>query len=79
MFTGLSPMNICPWALTETVIRSSSRSWGWFATGRDTSMPRLIMGAVTMKTSSNTSTTSTKGVTLISPKAGLDRRLRRPR
>ena len=50
-------------------MRSSGSFFGWFATGSDTSMPRLIIGAVTMKTSSSTSTTSTSGVTLISPSA----------
>ncbi len=42
-------------------------------------MPRLIIGAVTMKTRSSTSTTSTMGVTLISPIMGDPRRERRPR
>ena len=51
-------------------MRSSGSICGWLATGSETSMPRLIMGAVTMKTRSSTSTTSTSGVTLISPEHG---------
>ena len=54
-------------------MRSSGRVCGWLATGSETSMPRLIIGAVTMKTSSSTSTTSTSGVTLISPMHGAAR------
>ena len=49
------------------------------AAGSETSIPRLIMGAVTMKTSSSTSTTSTSGVTLISPRAAVPLRDRSPR
>ena len=61
-------------------MRSSCGICGWSATGSDTSMPRLIIGAVTMNTSSSTSTTSTSGVTLISPSiAPLPRRERSPR
>src|SRR6516162_1138298 len=37
--------------------------------GRFTSMPRYIMGAVSMKISSSTKTTSTSGMTLISARA----------
>ena len=60
-------------------MRSSCGICGWLATGSETSMPRLIIGAVTMKTSSSTSTTSTSGVTLISPSIDALRRDRRPR
>ena len=67
MFTGWSATNTRPSARTETVMRSSGAICGWLATGSETSMPRLIIGAVTMKTRSSTSTTSTSGVTLISP------------
>ncbi len=76
MFTGRSPTMIRASAVTVTVIRSSGCLSGRFATGRDTSIPRLIIGAVTMKTSRSTSTTSTRGVTLISP---IIDPLRRPR
>src|SRR5439155_19050964 len=76
---GRSPTKIRSWALMETVMRSSGSVSGWLATGSDTSMPRLIMGAVTMKTRSSTSTTSTSGVTLISPRAEEVRWLRSPR
>src|SRR5207248_7998395 len=47
-------------------------------TGRFTSTPRWIIGAVTMKMMSSTSITSTSGTTLISA-SELDTRLPRPR
>src|SRR5207248_358758 len=47
-------------------------------TGRFTSTPRWIIGAVTMKMMSSTSITSTSGTTLISA-SELDTRLARPR
>ena len=78
-FTGWSAMNTRPSARIETVMRSSCGICGWLATGSETSIPRLIIGAVTMKTSSSTSTTSTSGVTLISPSIDVVRRDRRPR
>src|SRR5262245_41379330 len=58
-----------PSAVIETVSRSSGGFSVCVATGRLTSMPRLIIGALTMKMISRTSTTSTIGVTLISPSA----------
>ena len=67
MLTGWSATKTLPSARTETVTLSSCAICGWLATGSETSIPRLIIGAVTMKTSSSTSTTSTSGVTLISP------------
>ena len=76
---GRSPTNMRSWALIETVMRSSRSVSGWLATGSETSMPRLIIGAVTMKTRSSTRTTSTRGVTLISPRVETGRRLRSPR
>jgi hypothetical protein len=79
MLTGWLFTKICSWPLMVTSSRFSGSICGWFATGSDTSMPRLIMGAVTMKTSSSTSTTSTRGVTLISPSAAVPRRDRSPR
>src|SRR5512137_294954 len=79
MLTAWSPTNTRPSPRTDTVMRSPSGIRGWLATGSETSMPRLIIGAVTMKTSSSTSTTSTSGVTLISPSMGVVRRERSPR
>src|SRR5512133_3533034 len=60
-------------------MRSAGGICGWSATGSETSIPRLIIGAVIMKTSSSTSTTSTSGVTLISPSRGVVRLDRSPR
>ena len=65
-----------PSALIETVSRSSGGFSVCVATGRLTSMLRLIIGAVTMKMISSTSTTSISGVTLISPIDGVSRRER---
>src|SRR5262245_53579024 len=47
-------------------MRSSTAVGFEAAFGRFTSMPRYIMGAVSMKMSSRTSTTSTRGMMLIS-------------
>ena len=62
-----------------TLMDSGSRSWpsaGARVLGRSTGTPTVSKGAVTMKTISSTSITSTKGVTLISAMA---RRRIRPR
>ena len=52
--------------MTVRTKRSSTAVGLAAALGRLTSMPRYIMGAVSMKISSNTSTTSTSGMMLIS-------------
>src|SRR5438105_7218649 len=57
-------------------MRSSTAVGLAAARGRFTSMPRYIMGAVSMKMSSSTSTTSTSGMMLIS--ARLDPMRREP-
>jgi hypothetical protein len=79
MFTGRLSTKTCSRALIVTSVRVSGSICGWFAAGSETSIPRLIMGAVTMKTRSSTSTTSTSGVTLISPRAAVPLRDRSPR
>src|ERR1051325_12084095 len=55
-------------------MRSSTAVGLAAARGRFTSMPRYIMGAVSMKSSSRTSTTSTSGMMLISAMVGPIRR-----
>ena len=57
-----------PLALMDTIrslLSSFLRSW-WAVIGRSTLTPRTIIGVITMKMISSTSTTSTSGVTLIS-------------
>src|SRR5438132_262825 len=55
------------WSLVSVSTRRSSTAVGLAAArGRLTSMPRYIIGAVSMKISSSTSTTSTSGMMLIS-------------
>src|SRR5262245_6327468 len=56
-------------------MRSSTAVGLVAARGRFTSMPRYIMGAVSMKIRSRTSTTSTSGMMLISASVGPIRRL----
>src|SRR5262245_16321327 len=61
------PRKILPERSTVTVSGSLLRLSDWpLAAGRSTGRPDNKSGAVTMKTMSNTSITSTKGVTLIS-------------
>src|SRR5580700_1855363 len=59
--------NTWPWTLTEMVSgsRSCSSDFAWLC-GRSSGTPTVSSGADTMKTMSNTSMTSTNGVTLIS-------------
>src|SRR5204863_9306381 len=55
------------WSLVSVSTRRSSTAVGLAAAlGRLTSMPRYIIGAVSMKMSSSTRTTSTSGMMLIS-------------
>src|SRR5450432_2421029 len=49
----------------RSLLSSAFLSW-WAVTGSSTATPRAIMGVITMKMMSSTSTTSTSGVTLIS-------------
>src|SRR2546425_7041374 len=63
---------------TVTTSRCSVASEPDSVFGRRTSMPRVIMGAVTMKMISRTRMTSTRGVTLMSDSAGPNRPRPRP-
>jgi hypothetical protein len=59
-------------AILRDLTDKGSRSWpraGARVLGRSTGTPTVNSGAVTMKTISSTSITSTKGVTLISDMA----------
>ena len=62
----------------DTTSRSSVASEPDSVFGRRTSMPRVIIGAVTMKMMSSTRMTSTSGVTLMSERAGPKRPPPRP-
>src|SRR2546426_7269168 len=63
------------WSLVTVSTRRSSTAVGRdTAFGRLTSMPRYIIGAVSMKISSRTSTTSTSGMMLISARLAPIRR-----
>src|SRR6266566_3654281 len=71
--------NTCPWRLTDSV--KGSRSWSRLLArvcGRSIGTPTVNKGADTMKMMSNTSITSTIGVTLISLITALRRCRRRP-
>src|SRR5213594_3233581 len=63
---------------TVTTSRCSVASAPDSVFGRRTSMPRVIIGAVTMKMMSRTRMTSTRGVTLMSDSAGPKRPPPRP-
>jgi len=63
----VSPIKIAPSFWTEITVGSfGSLIAGAWVCGRSTGTPTVSNGAVTMKTTSNTSITSTSGVTLIS-------------
>src|SRR3954469_12111520 len=68
--------------MIRSLLSSFLRSW-WLVIGRSTLTPRTIIGVMTMKMISSTSTTSTSGATLISARTrplgcGLET-MRRPR
>src|ERR1700688_2317032 len=66
MFTALSLSQVVPSLVMETTGISLAFSLTGRTLGTSTSMPNSITCAVSMKMISSTSTTSTKGVTLIS-------------
>src|SRR5579863_4323874 len=66
MFTGLSPRNTCWSRSIVSTSRCSVISLTVLVFGTETSMPDCNTGAVIMKITSRTSTTSTNGVMLMS-------------
>src|SRR5450432_2069834 len=78
MFTGLSLSQVVPSLVMETTGISLAFSLTGRTLGTSTSMPNSITCAVNMKMINSTSTTSTKGVTLISESVDMPPRLRDP-
>src|SRR5207245_6491804 len=78
MFTGRSLRYTVLSLSIDTTSRCSVPSDPDSVLGRRTSMPRVIMGAVTMKMINRTRMTSTRGVTLMSDSDGPNRPRPRP-
>src|SRR5471030_2497023 len=78
MLTALSLSHVVPSLVIETTGISVAFSFTGRTLGTSTSMPNSMTCAVSMKMISSTSTTSTKGVTLISERVEVVPRLRDP-